>query len=282
VLGGVPSSWAATNEFNFGKDLMFDFLGCEQLLWSGREPALDELSATIQRLLPRVRRNLSAGPFPSDYDPVVPLNIEPALQATTVPGLRLQGMKTGQVGTGRLVFQLGRREGKPAVVLASAAESAAIPINEDVSSIIFLHAAAKPARNVNADDYTWNYADTADLLGWYGVTYDDGLVENVPLRYGVNILEAGWGKSHDPSHLAYEAELVDCGDSGGEPVTFFAYEWINPRRGIRVKEVRLKASAGFRNTDGRMAPENSLLLAAVSVVTKRTPPEPKPLRVSGK
>jgi hypothetical protein len=114
------------------------------------------------------------------------------------------------------------------------------------------------------------------------VTYDDGFVENVPLRYGVNILEAGWGKSHDPSHLGYEAELVDCGDSGGERLTFFAYEWINPRRGIRVKEVRLKASKGFRNVDGRRARENTLLLAAVSVVKKRTPPWPKPLRVAGK
>ena len=282
VLGGVPSSWAATNEFNFGKDLMFDFLGCEQLLWSGHEPPLDELSGTIQRLLPQVRRNLSAGPFPSDYDPVVPLNIEPALQVTAVPEVKLHEMKRGQVGTGRLVFQLGRREGKPAVALASAdAESAPIPINEDTSSIIFLHAAAKPARNVNADDYTWNYADTADLLGWYEVTYDDGFVENVPLRYGVNILEAGWGKSHEPSHLAYEAELVDCADPSGERLTFFAYEWINPRRGIRIKEVRLKVSTGFRNTDGRMARENSVLLAALSVVKKRTPPEPKSLRAYG-
>jgi len=283
VIGGVPSSWAATNEFNFGKDLMFDFLGCEQLLWSGRKPQLEELSTTIQGLLPRVRRNLGAAPFPSDYDPVVPLNIEPALLVTALPGVKLYEMKSGQVGTSRLVFQLGRREGKPAVALAtSGAESAAIPIGKDASSIIFLHASAKPARNVNANDYTWNYADTADLLGWYEVTYDDGFVQDVPLRYGVNILEAEWGRRHDPSHLAYEAELVDCGKSARERLTFFAYEWINPRRGIPVREVRLKASTGFRNVDGQRAPDNPLLLAAVSVVGKRTPPDPKPLRVSGR
>ena len=120
IIGGVPSSWAATNELNFGKDLMFDFLGCEQLLWSGRKPPLDELSVTIQHLLPRVRRNLSAGPFPSDFDPVVPLNMESALRVTAVPGVELPGMKSGRVGTGRLVFELGRREGKPAVALATA------------------------------------------------------------------------------------------------------------------------------------------------------------------
>jgi len=283
IIGGVPSSWAATNELNFGKDLMFDFLGCEQLLWSGHQPSLDALSGTIQSLLPRVRRNLSAEPVPSDYDPVVPVNIEAALQVTEVPGVELQAMKSGQVGTGRLVFQLGRRDGRPAVALATGGgESRAIPIGADVSSIVFLHASAKPARNVNADDYTWNYADTADLLGWYEVIYEDGYVDNVPLRYGVNILEAGWGKTHVPSHLAYEAELVDCGDSGKEPLTFFAYEWVNPRRGMRVKEIRLKASTGFRNVDGHTAPENSLLLAAVSVVKKRTPPAPKPLSIASK
>ena len=104
----------------------------------------------------------------------------------------------------------------------------------------------------------------------------------VPLRYGVNILEAGWGKSHTPSHLTYEAELVDCGESGRERLTLFAYEWVNPRRGIRVKEVRLKVSARFKNVDGRVSPENPLLLAAVSVVKKRIPPDPKPLQVVDK
>jgi len=283
IIGGAPSSWAATNELNFGKDLMFDFLGCEQLLWSGHEPSLEELSGIIQSLLPRVRRNLSAESIPSDYDPVVPVNIESALRATQVPGVELRALKSGQAGTDRLVFQLGRSEGKPAVALAtSRAESAAIRIGEDVSSVIFLHASAKPARNVNADDYTWNYADTADLLGWYEVTYEDGYIDNVPLRYGVNILEAGWGKGHKPSHLAYQAELVDCADSGEEPLSFFAYEWINPRRGIRVKEIRLKASTRFRNIGGHTAPENPLLLAAVSVVKKRTPPKPKPLNVAAK
>jgi hypothetical protein len=283
IIGGVPSSWAATNELNFGKDLMFDFLGCEQLLWSGHEPPLEELSGIIQSLLPRVRRNLSAEPIPSDYDPVVPVNIESALRATEVPGVELRALKRGQVRTCRLVFQLGRSEGRPAVALAtSGAESAAIPIGEDVSSVIFLHASANPARNVNADDYTWNYADTADLLGWYEVTYEDGYIDNVPLRYGVNILEAGWGKGHNPSHLAYQAELVECADSGEEPLSFFAYEWINPRRGIRVKEIRLNVSTRFRNVDGHTAPENPLLLAAVSVVKKRTPPQPKPLNVAAK
>jgi lysophospholipase L1-like esterase len=279
VMGGAPSSWAATNEFNFGKDLMFDFLGCAQLLWSGQALPLNELSETIQSLLPGVRRNLSGHPFPSDYDPVVPVNIDESLSAPSLPGLGLDGLKAGQIVAGRMLFKIGDREGKRALtVTTGGSASTAIPIGEDASSIIFLHAAAKAARNIPAYEGTWDYADTADLLGWYEVTYEDGFVATVPLRYGVNILEAGWRKSHVPSHLAYEAELIDCGEPGPERLTFSAYEWINPRPGIRVKEVRLKDSVGFRGAFGKAAPDNTVLLAGVSVVKKRNPPEPKPLR----
>ena len=132
IIGGVPSSWAATNELNFGKDLMFDFLGCEQLLWSGRKPPLDELSVTIQHLMPRVRRSLSAGPFPSDFDPVVPLNMGSALQVTAVPGVELADMKSGRVGTGRLVFDLGRpRANRP---LPSRPAALRLPLSASVKT----------------------------------------------------------------------------------------------------------------------------------------------------
>ena len=43
--------------------------------------------------------------------------------------------------------------------------------------------------------YIHNFPDTADLLGWYEVVYDDGFVETVPVRFGWNILPLSWGKS---------------------------------------------------------------------------------------
>jgi hypothetical protein len=275
VIGGAPSSWAATNEFNFSKDLMFDFLGCAQLLWSGRPQPLDRLSRTIQNLLPGVRRNLSARGFPSDYDPVVPVDIEAALNAAAAPGVKLEGLRSGQVTAGRKIFELRRHDGQTVVAAESrGSPPSAISIDNDVSSIVFLHASAAPARNVPAYEATWNYADTAALLGWYEVTYQDGFVTTVPLRYGVNILEAGWGRNHSPSHLAYEAEPVDCGDQ----VTFFAYEWVNPRPGIEVRKVSLWSSERLKNASAPTAPQNTVLLAGVSIVKSRPAPEPKPLR----
>jgi hypothetical protein len=236
MAGGAPSSWAATTEFNFGKDLMFDFLGCAELLWSTHRPALHELSESIQTMMPGVHRRLSATSLPSDSDPVSSV-FRPAEPVTVASGSSATAS----------------HESKP------------IPIGQDVSSIIFVHASAKPAGNRPAYDATWNYADTADLLGWYEVTYDDGFVETVPVRYAVNILEEGWGRSHNPRNVAYEAELVESGKSGH---TFFAYEWLNPRFGKPVTQIRLRGTSAAASSR-RQAADNGILLQSVSVVSKR-------------
>jgi hypothetical protein len=116
---------------------------------------------------------------------------------------------------------------------------------------------------------TWDEADTADLLGFYQFVYEDGLSETVPIRYGVNILEAGWGKNHEPRNVAWQAELVDCGKNAGKRVTFFAFEWVNPRFGNRVTEIRLEGISGFKNFRDKSIPSNTIVLLAVSVVRKR-------------
>ncbi|MDD4109756.1 MAG: beta-N-acetylhexosaminidase, partial [Prolixibacteraceae bacterium] len=54
VMGGAPSSWAASTEFNFGKDLMNDFLGCANLLWSQHWPDERELLNITQSMIPVV------------------------------------------------------------------------------------------------------------------------------------------------------------------------------------------------------------------------------------
>jgi len=56
------------------------------------------------------------------------------------------------------------------------------------------------------------------------------------------------------------------------PFDLFALEWPNPRLGKTIKEVRFKAASGFRNTKGEITPQNPLLLNALSLVRKRTPP----------
>jgi len=55
-----------------------------------------------------------------------------------------------------------------------------------------------------------------------------------------------------------------------EPVTFFAFEWTNPRLGKRIREVRLKGTSGFRYYGGEPAAQNAILLAGLSTVRKRS------------
>ena len=38
----------------------------------------------------------------------------------------------------------------------------------------------------------YNFDETAELLGWYEIVYEDGFVETIPIRYGINILDWKW------------------------------------------------------------------------------------------
>jgi Glycosyl hydrolase family 20, domain 2/Glycosyl hydrolase family 20, catalytic domain len=281
VLGGAPSSWAATTEFNFGKDMMYDVLGCANLTWSPKPLDPKELSEKVQRALPDFRRRVSMELWPSADDPAEAIDISAHLNASAgnynLPAVDFAPLRSGIVRAGAMEFNLadpGKNGGKSAIVVATGEKrtesgAAAIPLGEDVSSILFLHACSLPTQNSPAYRETWDNADTADLLGSYQFVYEDGLVEAAPIRYGVNILEAGWGKKHESRNVAWQAELVDCGKNPGERITFFAFEWVNPRFGKRVKEIRLEGISGFKNFRDKTIANNAIMLLAVSIVSKR-------------
>ena len=97
----------------------------------------------------------------------------------------------------------------------------------------------------------YNFDDTAEPLGWYEVVYEDGLVETIPIRYGVNILDWRWQQrimsnekekgKYSQNKYAYNASAVDCSKDNSNPITFFAFEWKNPRFGKKIKEINLRS-----------------------------------------
>ncbi len=157
-------------------------------------------------------------------------------------------------------------DGAATAVQLGAGSGQAVRIGADVNSLLFRHACRKPGRNQPSYTATWNFADTAELLGWYEVEYNDGFVERVPLRYGVNILEENWLRSPYPKSLAYESVL----STGADGKANFTYEWVNPRYGIAIREVRLHSASK----------DNAVLFVGLSMVQKRKAPEPKPLRLA--
>lgn len=278
VIGGAPSSWAATTEYTFGKDLMMDFLGTANLMWSTHWPEEEPLSKIVQSLMPEVRRHLHGRSLPSeDGDAVQPIDIAKAANPGA-PGLDLPAIKQGRLDGGNQRFEVKAPvivgvEGESKTTLPL--ESAPILIGADVSSILFLHASARGAANDMSYRYIHNFPDTADLLGWYEVVYQDGFVETVPVRFGWNILPLTWGKQSDvvakgnakELSYAYAADAIPWGDA-----TLFSFEWVNPRFGKVVKEVRLHGTVGFLNTRAKPAPDNAIVLAAISIVKKRLAP----------
>lgn len=290
LLGGAPSSWAATSEFNTGKDMLYSILGCAGLLWSKDMLPVGQLSSVTQGLVPRTRRRLSGAISPSDTDAVSPVGIAASFNmGLTEPefGLDLEGLAKGSVSAGRRVFDLsdpGLQGGKTAIVVGTEGQPPnplprqvnGIKVGQDATSLIFLHACARPATNKEAYRLIWDSRDSADLLGWYEVVYEDGLVEVIPIRYGVNILEWNWGRNQRAGRYCYGADLVVCGRANQGPITFFALEWTSPRLGKVIREVRLKGSTrfrgavpGFDNGFGKVIPPNAVILKALSAVRGR-------------
>jgi hypothetical protein len=289
LLGGAPSAWFATDEVGFGKELMADFLGCSNILWSGHVSPGKALSARVQTMLPGIRARLSGITPPSQTETsIVPVDITRSFnQGDTLPqlGVNLEEMATQTVQHNRVPFDLRRANGMRAIVVGTEGNEAitlpkavaGIPVGEAPTSLVFLHASARRAKNRESFRLIWDQPDTADLLGWYEVVYEDGFVVTVPIRYGVNICEWNWDERVKARDYCYYADAVPVGSRAPDRVTFFAYEWINPRLGKVVQEIRLKGTTGFRggsddfnNEMGPVIASNAVMLAALSVVRKRS------------
>ena len=269
IIGGAPSSWAATNEFNIGKDQVYDMLGVENLLWSGKPMPPKELARAVQSVLPEVRERFRGELAPSGYgDPVAPVDIS-ASYNTGVAGAPPAPGGFDLPPDGAVVVGAEGKEKNPLP------REATVKIGQDATSLIFLHACAKPATNKEAYRVIWDMEDTADMLGFYEVVYEDGFTLTIPIRYGVNILEWNWERNPKTQKVCYGADPVTTGDPQA-PVTFYAYEWASPRLGKVIREVRLKGTTGFRggvqgfeDRFGDVIPNNAVLLKGISVVKAR-------------
>ena len=111
------------------------------------------------------------------------------------------------------------------------------------------------------------------MLGWYEIIYEDGFVETIPIRYGINILDIFWNRrilnneppktKYSQNRYAYQASAVECTGNGSDPLTFFAFEWENARFGKQIKEIKLKS------VDYNGSNENAIILLAVSITENK-------------
>jgi hypothetical protein len=307
VIGGAPSSWAATNEFNFGKDLLSDFLGSANLLWSSHTIQQKDLPKFVWELIPFIRSGLSGKRNPSeDGDTLQPINISPWFNCDTKSNafnINLSTMKFGEVNNRSRLFNLAdsasASKNRAIAVSSEGVEKNLFPnevkeilIDEDVSSLLFLQACALPAGNQKAYFNIPDNFDASDLLGWYEIVYEDGFKEIVPIQYGVNILE--WNPLGQSSlninegetgsaqkTYCYQADPINCSSDKNNPIVFYAFEWVNKRFGKKIKEINLHGSVNYQALQTEYSKpvtqpmrSNAILLAGISKVKKREPFKP--------
>jgi hypothetical protein len=287
LLGGAPSAWFATNEVGFGKDLMSTFLGCSSILWTGQVIEGKALSARVQSMLPDIRTRLSGITPPTQTETsIVPVDISSKFNTgNDVLGSDLSAVESGTIQLNNIPLDLKSANGMNFIVVGTDGKSgtnlpkavSSVLIGAAPTSLIFLHAAAKPASNKGSFRLIWDQEDTADLLGWYEVAYEDGFVTTIPIRYGVNILEWNWDQRVSYNDYCYGADAVAMGAESNNRITFFAFEWINFRLGKVIREIHLKGTTGFRggsdeydNEWGSVIESNAVILKAISMVQKRT------------
>ncbi len=290
LSGGAPSSWAGTTEKNFGKDQIYDFLGTANLLWSNHYISEIELAMITESLTGDIKQNFSGKMLPGDMGVNIrQLDISSHFNSSLTAGidsLNNSDLISGYVQSGNKIFNLGppSDNGNKAIAVVSrktgkkATSVLGIDVNKDVNSIIFLQACAKAGNNEKAYRMIYNFDETAELLGWYEVVYEDGFVETIPIRYGINILDWQWqqrimnnikDKDGNSQRYAYEARAVACSKENSDPVTFFSFEWENPRYGKKINRINLK-SVNYTNNN-----ENAIILLAITVSenSKITPAE---------
>jgi hypothetical protein len=282
-IGGAPSSWAVTNEYAFARDWLDDFLGCSYSLWTGKQLDNDTRNQMVRKIMPIVRRNLSGKAEPSaDGESVVSVDLTSHLNSGPDDhrmNLDFTGLSPGSVSIFEKKFELVQNSNQSAIVVGAKGKGECpfkrsvkgIPIERDVSSLIFLHACLNPGHISPVHCAPYNMFDTSELLGWYEIVYNDGFIETIPIRYGVNIRE------YTSKESCYYSDAVETGGK-----VFYAFEWKNKRFGEIIKSVNIVGTKNARrhvinscyegSAESEIIPSNGLILIGLSAVETRKEP----------
>ena len=288
ILGGAPSAWFATSESNFGRTMITDIMGCSNILWNGDVINGRRLADIAQARMPVIRSRFRGQLPPSSTESAFsPIDLSSHFNVAgheAVIDCDLNSIRQRTIYLGKVPFRLARSNEKNAIAVATTpGKPTSLPssvdgirIDSDFSSLVFLHACAKPAANREPDRLLWDVFDSADLLGWYEARYEDGYTETIPIRYGINVAEWDWQSRKADREYCYGADPITVSQSGAKFIVMFAYEWQNPRPGKVVSQLRMSATHGFRGADadytdhyGPVLADNAIMLLAISLVNSR-------------
>ena len=252
IMGAEISTWCGANEYLYAlNDHFLSILFSQNILWSGKTLPINEVYEHLSIRMPEVRSIISNHPLPS-WDLArgrtgytfltldIPAGTDPKEQKSEP--LDFGAMIPGRLEGSHFVFSIPPPE--HFICASTGLDSGRkIMVHSNAASILFLHVSSGRGEKLSLER-THYFEDKAELIGYYRIHYQDGLVESVPVRYGQNISHLGNGY-RDQLYFAQTVKLADS--DAGEPVLASLYEWVCPRPNREIESVEL---AGIDSKSG--------------------------------
>ena len=120
-----------------------------------------------------------------------------------------------------------------------------LPVSGRWSSLVFLQSATDEGReSIHAGDQTHFPHESSELLGFYEISFADGLISSHEIRYDENTGEVGTPGSITPYYLTRALTAGKLPD--GRKAVVWASEWVNPSPDVPIASVSLVGSPGPR------------------------------------
>ncbi len=210
ILGAQTSTWVACSAEALNREgKLYEFLRSAQMLWSDSysESYKFTYDRMIKARIPMLREQLLGERYPSRHPDAVFTSI--GKQALCYPPQEIP-------------------------------KADVFPVEGCFDSFLFTHSTARKLARI-----PWL---PLEIIGSYLVTYADGMVLEIPLTYGGNICHWNRRQNEPFPHSYYRHNgycatfLVDSRETktqDGENVCVYQYEWLNPRRDVHVRSIRL-------------------------------------------
>lgn len=257
VQGGEVSPWAADDpEFYAANGAFAELVAAAGSFWSEPTPNHDSLTMAALTRMEWVRSFFA--PW-NELDPrecrrtSQPIDLSCAANGPAEAGVEAcdferisEGMLSAagvewKIGGGERRFVVGQRlkEGPD--------DRAIIPVGHRFDALAFLHTASAPGKKLPGHRIMNAPSETAELLGWYEIRYEDGLRVPVEMRYGTNIVEWNGFRALDSLTIPTTADPVffgnDPASARGLRVAV-ALEVRNPRPHLVIDSISLRGAIG--------------------------------------
>ena len=284
VIGAEVSVWSNTDEETMGRlGKLYDLVYSANTSWSAtcQEALRWTFDRQIAGMLPTIRARLrgeaarlrrEVAPPSAGARACHPIDLRPYFNAPRRDpigargGYDLSTLPTGDVTLRGLPFHL--HDGVILVENGRVRESAypeqvSVPIGRRATALVFAHTCTTMAPIPEP-------FGARPTIARYRIQYADGAVESVDVDYGHHLAE--WNRRHGAPlghthhrHAGYVATypvdpLWQGKTAGGEDVTLYGLEWVNPRPEVEVRSVEIAAVEA-----GTAA---SLIVAGITLVTE--------------